>query len=100
MRTLGASLGAAGVLGGSSLLSACNQVESASGDKITLLTSSGELVEVDKNQLKPAEMPSLSENQKRGREGMPGRSWVMVIDLSKCRNARECMKACQSHHQF
>ncbi len=31
---------------------------------------------------------------------MPGRSWVMVIDLSKCRNARECMKACQSHHQL
>ena len=46
MKTLGASVGAAGVLGGSSLLSACNQVESASGDKITLLTSSGELVMV------------------------------------------------------
>jgi molybdopterin-containing oxidoreductase family iron-sulfur binding subunit len=45
-------------------------------------------------------MPSLSENQKRGRQGLPGKSWVMVIDLSKCRNARECMKACQNHHQL
>jgi hypothetical protein len=34
MKTLGASVGAAGVLGGNSILSACNQVESVSGDKI------------------------------------------------------------------
>ena len=57
-------------------------------------------MEVDKSQLTPAELPSLSENQQRGREGLPGRSWVMVIDLSKCRNARECMRACQAHHQL
>ena len=93
-------MGAAGVAGSSSILSSCNSVESVEGDKITLLTSSGELVEVDRSQLKPAEMPSLSENQKRGRLGLPGKSWVMVIDLSKCRNARECMKACQNHHQL
>ncbi len=86
--------------GASSILSACNRVESVSGDKITLLTSSGELVEVDKAQLKPVDMPSLTENQLRGRKGLPGKSWVMVIDLSKCRNARECMKACQRHHQL
>ena len=100
MKSLGASLGAAGLAGGSSILSSCNRVEEVSGDKITLLTSSGELVEVDKSQLTPADMPSLSENQQRGRKGLPGRSWVMVIDLSKCRNARECMRACQAHHQL
>ena len=81
MKTLGATLGATGVVGSGSILASCNRVEEVSGDKITLLTSSGELVEVDKSQLTPAEMPSLSENQKRGREGLPGRSWVMVIDL-------------------
>ena len=100
MKTLVASVGVTGVAAGSSLISACHRVEEVSGDKITLLTSSGELVEVDKSQLKPAEIPSLSENQKRGREGLPGKSWVMVIDLSRCRNARECMKACQNHHQL
>ena len=100
MKTLGASVGAAGVLGAGKLVSSCNRIEEVSGDQITLLTSSGELVVVDRTQLKPAEIPSLSENQKRGREGLPGRSWVMVIDLSKCRNARECMKACQAHHQL
>ena len=100
MKTLGASVGAVSVLSSGSLISACNRVEEVAGDKITLLTSSGELVVVDRSQLKPAEIPSLTENQLRGRKGLPGRSWVMVIDLSKCRNARECMKACQSHHQL
>ena len=100
MKTLVASIGAAGVAGSSSILSSCNRVEAVDGDKIKLLTSSGELVEVNKSQLKPAEIPSLSQNQKQGRKGMPGKSWVMVIDLSKCRNARECMKACQNHHQL
>ena len=100
MKALGVSIGAAGVVGSSSLLNACSQVETTSGDTIKLLTSSGELVEVKKSQLKPADMPDLSENQKRGRAGLPGRKWVMVIDLSKCRNARQCMKACQNHHQL
>ena len=70
MKALGASVGAAGVLGGGSLLSSCNRVEEVTGDKITLLTSSGELVVVDRSQLKPAELPSLTENQKRGRKGV------------------------------
>ena len=77
MKTLVASIGAAGVAGSNSILSSCSSVESVDGDKITLLTSSGELVEVDKSQLKPVEMPSLSENQKRGnqicrRQNLPG----------------------------
>lgn len=38
--------------------------------------------------------------QSRGREGISGRRWVMVIDLSKCRNARKCVEACQSAHHL
>ena len=67
MKTLGASVGVAGVMGGSSLLNSCAKIEANTGDKIKLLTSSGKLVEVDKAQLKMADMPSLTENQKRGR---------------------------------
>jgi len=99
-KTVGTSLGAAGLAAGGGLLAACNRVEPATGETIKLLAPGGSLVEVNVSQLKPAELPSLTENQKRGREGLPGRSWVMVIDLSKCRNARECMKACQNHHQL
>lgn len=36
MKTLVASIGAAGVAGSSSILSSCNQIEAVEGDKITL----------------------------------------------------------------
>ena len=38
--------------------------------------------------------------KKQGREGIPDRRWVMVIDLSKCNNSRKCIQACQSAHQL
>ena len=100
MRTLGLTLGGAGLAASSGFLSSCTKIREVSGNKIKLLTSSGELVEVDIAQLKPTEIPSLSEYQKRGREGLEGKSWVLVVDLSKCRNARKCMAACQKHHQL
>jgi Fe-S-cluster-containing dehydrogenase component len=89
-----------GVAATTGMLASCNRIEEVTGDKIKLLTSSGELVEVDRTQLTLAELPTLSENQKRGRTGLPGRRWVMVIDLARCRNARKCMEACQAHHQL
>jgi Fe-S-cluster-containing dehydrogenase component len=100
LKAIGVSVGATSVLAGAGLLSSCNRVENVTGEKIKVLTAGGKLLEVEISQLTPAEMPSLTENQLRGRKGLPGRSWVMVIDLSKCRNARECMKACQNHHQL
>jgi Fe-S-cluster-containing dehydrogenase component len=100
MKALGITIGAAGLTGSSWLLESCARVTGADGGKIKLLTSSGELVEIDASQLKPSERPSLSEYQKRGREGLEGKSWVLVVDLSKCRNARKCMEACQKHHQL
>lgn len=100
LKALGVTLSTAGVVGSSGLLSSCNKVQTVSGDKIKLLTSSGELVEVDASQLEPSELPSLTENQKRGRKGLEGKSWVLVVDLAKCRNARKCMDACQNHHQL
>lgn len=100
MKALGMTLGAAGLTGSSFLLGSCTRVTAAQGGKIKLLNSSGEIIEVDANSLTPAQMPSLTENQKRGREGLDGKSWVLVVDLSKCRNARKCMEACQKHHQL
>ncbi|MBV5343136.1 4Fe-4S dicluster domain-containing protein, partial [bacterium] len=38
--------------------------------------------------------------QQRGRDGLEGKRFVMVIDLSKCRNARKCMSACQEAHHL
>jgi Fe-S-cluster-containing dehydrogenase component len=100
LKIAGFTAAGGGLAASSGFLNSCSRIEEVKGDKIKLLTSSGELVEVDRSQLTPAETPSLSVYQQRGRTGLPGRKWVMVIDLARCRNARKCMDACQSHHQL
>ena len=44
--------------------------------------------------------PGLKDLQKKGREGIKGKKWIWVIDLSKCRNARKCIEACQGAHHL
>lgn len=69
--------------------------------KIKVLTENGDLAEVDINSLTPVEKDNLqSAVQHQGREGIAGKNWTMVIDLSKCRNARMCMTACQNAHHL
>ena len=67
-----------------------------SGEKIKVLTPDGKVAEVDASKVKVSE----EKMQERGHEGITGKKWVMVIDLAKCRNARECMKACSGAHQL
>lgn len=69
--------------------------------KIKVLTENGDLAEVDINSLTPVEKDDLQTAvQQQGREGIAGKHWTMVIDLSKCRNARMCMAACQNAHHL
>lgn len=100
LKSVGISVGAVGVVSSFSLLGAVKAAAQKPEEMINLLTQAGQLVQVDKNQLRPTVTEPLTELQKRGREGIPGKSFVMVIDLSKCRNARKCMEACQNHHQL
>ncbi|PKQ69058.1 4Fe-4S dicluster domain-containing protein [Labilibaculum manganireducens] len=100
LKSVGLTVGAAGVVSGFSLLGAAKAAAQEPGETVNLLTQDGQLVQVDKNQLRPTVTGPLTELQKRGREGIAGKSFVMVIDLSKCRNARKCMDACQNHHQL
>ncbi|MPQ45698.1 4Fe-4S dicluster domain-containing protein [Marinifilum sp. N1E240] len=100
LKSFGISVGAAGVVSSFSLLGAAKAAAKQPGEMVNLLTQDGQLVQVDKNQLRPTVTEPLNELQERGREGIPGKSFVMVIDLSKCRNARKCMSACQNHHQL
>lgn len=77
-----------------------NQYENKKSQKnIKLLTTDGKAVEFDGEKLNDLKL-SLTDLQERGREGIPGRKWVMVIDLAKCRNARKCVNACQTAHQL
>lgn len=70
-------------------------------NKMKVLTAEHNLVEVDAGDMKVAvDLNDKSYLQKKGREGVPGKKFVMVIDLAKCRNERACMKSCQSAHQL
>ena len=70
------------------------------GNMIKVLTSDNQLAEVDASSLQMADKSPLYANQLRGRQGLPGKRFVMVIDLAKCRNARKCISACQSAHHL
>lgn len=91
----------AGALATTSLLSSCSSGNSENGKKVKVLTQGNQLFEVDSSQLK-VRTENTDSNYKadRGREGLPGRKFVMVIDLQKCKNERACMKGCQSVHQL
>ncbi|MEI6695690.1 MAG: 4Fe-4S dicluster domain-containing protein [Bacteroidota bacterium] len=96
--------GVGAVVAGSAILAGINYDKGKKqGERIKVLTAENELLEIDKNDAIKAMKPK-SENltllQKEGREGIPGKRWVMVIDLSKCKNARKCMTACQSAHHL
>lgn len=87
--------GAASILGGMAVFSGF-KFEQNKGKKHKVLTADGKLVEVDESELQTSK-PDFTE---RGREGIAGKRFVMVIDLSKCRNARKCTNACQAAHEL
>ena len=94
--------GLGAVYASSALLSGCSSDESKeAGEKVKLLTPDNQLVEVDSNQLSPATTDEdKAYLQKKGREGISGKKFVMVVDLQKCKNAKKCMKSCQNAHQL
>src|SRR6185369_13867047 len=54
-----------------------------SGEKVKLLSVTGEIIEVDKAYLKPVpEAPHVSNEE--ARKGIAGKKFVMVIDLAHC----------------
>jgi len=68
----------------------------SSGEKVKVLTPEGNLVEIDSAQVKKASC--CDETQKNVREGVPGKKFVMVIDLARCANERACVEGCQEMH--
>jgi molybdopterin-containing oxidoreductase family iron-sulfur binding subunit len=67
-------------------------------EKVKVLTMDGTLVEVQKSSLK--EVPYTPVSPDQARQGIPGKKFVMVVDLSRCRNARKCITSCEHHHQI
>lgn len=97
LKRAGAGLGAlsvSGIAGASVITTRGNE---KSGEMIKLLSPDGTLVEVDKDDVKPARKVT-EEVKEAARTGLLNRKFTMVIDLSRCANARECVVACQEGH--
>ena len=69
-------------------------------DTIKVLGPDMKILTVRKDQIEEMGLREEDEMQKEGREGIPGKKWVKVIDLGKCKNARLCMASCQHAHQL
>ncbi|HEU5054355.1 MAG TPA: 4Fe-4S dicluster domain-containing protein [Hanamia sp.] len=68
-----------------------------SGQMVKLLSVDGNVIEMDKAFLKPVpDLPPVSNSE--ARRGIAGKKFVMVIDLSRCKNVRACQKACNHMH--
>lgn len=96
-----AGISGAAVLSGAAAIYAGfrHEKDKHSANTIKVLTEDNRLVEIPADQVKDYK-PGLKVFQTRGREGLKGKKWVMVIDLAKCRNARKCISACQSAHHL
>ncbi|MEX0988330.1 MAG: 4Fe-4S dicluster domain-containing protein [Bacteroidales bacterium] len=66
-------------------------------NKIRALTPGGDVIELDEVQAAGLKMGHAHTNRSM-RKGVPGRKFVMVIDLSKCKNERKCQEGCRSMH--
>ena len=70
-----------------------------SGEKVKLLSVNGEVIEVDRAFLKPVpDLPQPSNDIER--KGIEGKKFVMVIDLSRCKNVGKCRESCNHAHQL
>ncbi len=88
---------ATGLVGGSIINSfvSCKDKNKTEGEKINVLTHDGKLVAIDKSQMAKC-MPHISDEEVR--KGIPGKKFVMVIDLAKCDGCGKCTKACNKMH--
>lgn len=95
------TLGAAAITGGSgAALAHTNDNGGSKTEKVKVLTTDGKVIEIDKPiddcKIDPC-APPIGD---AARQGIPGRSFVMVIDLARCKNARKCIEGCQEGHNL
>lgn len=70
----------------------------ASGAKVKLLSTDGKMVEVDQAEVEDLAPSPVSRSE--ARKGIPGKKFVMVVDLSRCKNARKCISSCEENHHI
>ena len=91
----------AGILGGGliSSLASCNdeKPKPLTGKKIPLLDTGGHIIYVDESHVKVHTHLNTISNEE-SRIGIPGKKFVMVIDLAKCDGCGKCTEACNKMH--
>jgi Fe-S-cluster-containing dehydrogenase component len=95
----GSLLLGAGAVAVTPLLQSCAEERTMPEGKVKVLTPDGKVVEVDRSQIREIKGSQLA-TTKEAMEGLPGKKFVMVIDLAKCKNARKCTEACQEGHDL
>ncbi len=93
---LGLAAGAISLTGTSGCL--FPEAQEEPGEKVKLLSPDGKLVEVNKSALHEVHYQPVS--RKEAKIGIPGKKFVMVVDLARCKNARKCISSCEHHHQL
>ncbi|MBX9851340.1 MAG: 4Fe-4S dicluster domain-containing protein [Cytophagaceae bacterium] len=85
----------ASVLGGGliSQLTSCTKEDGK--EKVQVMTVDGNLVMIDKSEIKDFQYKLTTEAV---RTGIPGKKFVMVIDLAKCDGCGKCTEACNKMH--
>ena len=78
------------------ILASCSDKKSIeAAEKIKVLTADGKLAEVD---IAHVDSQVHIVSNEEARKGDPNKEYVMVIDLAKCRHARNCVEDCQKMH--
>ncbi len=68
---------------------------------LPVLTPAGELIHVEvppRTTGAPSMPAGLPADDPAVRQGVPGRKWVMVIDLAKCDGCKKCTRECNKMH--
>ena len=94
------TLGAGALAGGATQSFGATSDDSGKSEKIKVLTTDGKVIEIDKPSDDCKIDPCAPAQGDAARKGIPGRSFVMVIDLAKCKNARKCIEGCQKGHNL
>jgi len=84
-------LGLLTVIGGAAVAKSLEEDET-----VELLDTDGNIIKVPVSQVK--EHSTLKGDDYNVREGYPNKKFVMVIDLARCKNAKQCQKSCNKNH--
>jgi Fe-S-cluster-containing dehydrogenase component len=89
--TKGLKLGLLTAIGGAAVAKSLESEE-----MVELMDTDGNLIQVPVTKIE--EHSSLKGDDYNPREGFPNKKFVMVIDLARCKNAKQCIKSCNKNH--